>query len=136
MKFAVLLLVACLSISLVAAEERDEEVVTVEEQGLSSRKLLSERYYKYCDPYDHYITCKGYGEYCGKLKYPVCKNVKDCKKEKVCVDHGYGYGYKKSKYCKKYGYKYNCYDKKECYKYACMKKKSYGGYGYKKKTYG
>ena len=32
--------------------------------------------YVFCDPYDHVITCKGKGQFCGLLKYPVCKDVK------------------------------------------------------------
>ena len=31
---------------------------------------------KFCDPYDGVITCKGYGEFCKKLSYPICKKIK------------------------------------------------------------
>ncbi|CAD7697641.1 unnamed protein product [Ostreobium quekettii] len=123
MKFAILLLVACLSVSLVVADDREEEVVSVQEQELTARKLLDTKYV-FCDPYDNVITCKGKYEFCGLLKHPVCKDVKTCKKVKVCVK--YGYRYYKKKYCKKYGYKYVCDTKKVCKKYACMKKKRYG----------
>lgn len=126
MKVAILLLL-CLSCAVALAEEHD--IVETEEVDVS-RKLLDYKKpaLKFCDPYDGVITCKGYGEFCKKLSYPICKKIKKCdKKEKYCAKYGYkyvvkGHYKKKVKYCVKYDYKVKCYYDKVCYKYACAKR--------------
>ncbi|CAD7701321.1 unnamed protein product [Ostreobium quekettii] len=104
MKTAILLLAACLCVSLAIADEFEGDFPR-EEAGIVSRKMLDFKSQKFCDPNDKVKTCTGKNEFCSKLDHPKCNVVKKC--EKVCVKYGYK---KKGKFCVKYGQK--CSDKK------------------------